>query len=103
MSASSGTAAAANADCVVIRFSTADYPPQERADAWHEIYGRTLQKMDIEPLAAEDLRVEATLLRMPGLAMMAGRRFAAVYSRRRQFIDHDGVSVTWAPSSRYQA
>src|SRR5262245_41116014 len=103
MSASSGAATVRNGDCIVVRFSTADYPPRERFDAWREIYGRTLQKMDIEPLPAEQPIAEATLLRMPGLAMMAGRRFAAIYRRSRQFIDHDGVSVTWALSSSCQA
>jgi AraC-like DNA-binding protein len=103
MSASSSIAGVGNRDCVVVRFSTADYPLRERADAWHEIYGRTLQKMDIEPLAAEELHVDATLLRMSGLAMMAGRRFAAIYRRRRPFADHDGVSITWALGSSCQA
>jgi AraC-like DNA-binding protein len=103
MSASSGIAGVSNSDCVVVRFSTADYSPRERSDAWREVYGRTLQKMDIEPLAAEDLHAEATLLRMPGLAMMAGRRFAATYRRKREFLDHDGISVTWALSSNCQA
>jgi AraC-like DNA-binding protein len=103
MSASSGTATVGNSDCVVVRFSTADYAPRERFDAWREIYGRTMQKMDIEPLSAEELHIEATLLRMPSLAMMAGRRFAAIYSRRRQFIDHDGVSITWTHGSSCHA
>jgi len=103
MSASSRAAPGVDADCVLVRFSTADYSPRQRADAWREIYGRTLQKMDIEPFSAEQLHAEATLLRMPGLAMMAGRRFAAIYSRKRQFLDHDGVSVTWALGSSCQA
>ncbi len=103
MSASSGVATAGNSDCAVVRFSTADYPPRERFDAWREVYGRTMQKMDIEPLPADQPRAEATLLRMPGLAMMAGCRSAAVYHRRREFIDSDGVSITWARSSNCQA
>jgi len=103
MSASSGVAAVGNSDCVVVRFSTADYPPRERFDAWREVYGRTMQKMNIEPLAAEQPFAEATLLRMPGLAMAAGRRSGAVYRRRRQLIDHDDVSITWHPSSSCQA
>jgi AraC-like DNA-binding protein len=102
MSASSGVATAGNSDCVVVEFSTGDYPPRERFDAWREIYGRTMQTMDIEPLPAEQPRAEATLLRMPGLAMMAGCRSAAVYHRRREFIDSDGVSITWARSSSCQ-
>ena len=102
MSTSSGVATVGNRDCKVFRFSTANYAPRERSDAWREIYGRTLQKMDIEPLPAEEPRAEATLLRMPGFAMMAGRRSAAIYSRSPQFIDHDDVSITWARSSSYQ-
>jgi len=61
-----------------------------------------MQKMDIELLPDEQPHAEATLLRMPGLAMMAGRRSAAVYIRRRRLIDHDDVSITWAHTSRYQ-
>jgi AraC-like DNA-binding protein len=103
MSASSGVATVGNSDCVVVRFSTADYPPRERFEAWREIYGRTMQTMDIEQLPGEQPRAEATLLRMPGLAMMAGCRSAAIYHRRREFIDSDGVSITWARSSSCQA
>jgi len=102
MSTSSGVATVGNRDCKLVRFSTADYAPRERSDAWREIYGRTLQKMDIEPLPAEQPHAEATLLRMPGFAMMAGRRSAAIYRRSPQFIDHDDVSITWARSSGYQ-
>jgi AraC-like DNA-binding protein len=98
MSASSGIATVGNSDCKVVRFSTADYPPRERFDAWREIYGQTLLRLDVEPLSDEQLHVEASLLRMPGLAMAVGRRSGVVYRRRREFIDHDGVSITWHSS-----
>ncbi len=62
-----------------------------------------MQTMDIEPLPAEQPRAEATLLRIPGLAIMTGCRSAAVYHRRREFIDSDGVSITWARSSNCHA
>jgi hypothetical protein len=103
MSASSGIATVGNSDCVVVRFSATDYPPRERFDAWRDIYGRTLQRLDIEPLAVRQFQAEATLLRMPGLALMAGRRSASVYHRRREFIDHDDVGFTWGLTSSYQA
>jgi AraC-like DNA-binding protein len=103
MNASSGLGTIGNSDCRVVRFSTADYAPRERSDAWREICGRNLLRLDIEPLQTEQPHVEATLLRMPGLAMSAGRRSAAVYRRRRQFIDHDDVSITWHPNSSCQA
>jgi AraC-like DNA-binding protein len=68
-----------------------------------EVYGRTLQKVDIEPLSTEPFRADATLRRMPGLAMISCRRSAAVYHRRREFIDHDDVGLTVGLTSGYQA
>ena len=76
----------ANGNCLVVRFSTADYAPRKRFDAWREIYGRTLQRLDIEPSPGEQFHAEATLRRMPGLAMMTGRRSASIYHRRRELI-----------------
>ena len=103
MSPSSRFATVGSSDCVVVRFSTADYAPRERFAAWREVYGRTLQRLDIEPLCVRQFHATATLLRMPGLALMAGRRSASVYHRRREFIDHDDVGFTCGLTSNYQA
>jgi AraC-like DNA-binding protein len=96
-------ASPADAGYLVVRFSSADYAPRERLKAWREIYGRTLQKLDIEPLSVEQFHCRATLRRMPGLAMLAGRRSAAIYRRPREFIDHDDVGLTMGLTSDYQA
>jgi AraC-like DNA-binding protein len=103
MSPSSRVAPVVSNDCTVVRFSTADYAPRERFAAWREVYGRTLQRLDIEPLVVRQFHAAATLLRMPGLALMAGRRSASVYHRRREFIDHDDVGFTCGLTSNYQA
>ena len=103
MDHSSRFATVGSSDCVVVRFSTADYAPRERFAAWREVYGRTLQRLDIEPLCVRQFHATATLLRMPGLALMAGRRSASVYHRRREFIDHDDVGFTCGLTSNYQA
>lgn len=104
MSTSSSIAPAANtSDCTVVRFSAADYAPHERLEAVHEIYGRTLSKRDIEPLAGEQFHTEATLWRMPGLGIAKARRSAAIYRLPRQFIDSDDVFVTVGLTSRYEA
>jgi AraC-like DNA-binding protein len=58
--------------------------------------------LDIEPFSVRQYHAEATLLRMPGLGLMAGRRSASVYHRRREFIDHDDVGFTWGLTSSYQ-
>ena len=36
-----------------VRFSTADYAPRDRLTAWREVYGRTMLKIDVEPIETE--------------------------------------------------
>ncbi|WP_052523452.1 hypothetical protein, partial [Bradyrhizobium sp. STM 3809] len=103
MNSAIGATTIVNGDCTVVRFSTANYAPRERFAAWRDIYGRTLQRLDIEPLSTRQFNAEATLLKMPGLALMAGRRSASIYNRRREFIDHDDVGFTCGLTSNYQA
>ena len=91
------------AACAAVRFSTADFAPREQLDAWREIYGRTLAKLDIEPLSSEPFHVEATLRRVPGLGLMTARRSPALYHRRREFIDHDDVGLAVGLTAGYEA
>ena len=95
--------AAVSGDYSVIQFSSEDYAPRERVGVMRETYGRTLQRVDIEPLATEPFHIEATLRRMPGLAMISCCRSAAIYRRRRELIDHDDVGVTVGLTSSYEA
>jgi AraC-like DNA-binding protein len=90
-------------DYAVVRFSTADYAPRERLDAWREVYGRTLQRLDVEPLSAEPLHTEAVLHRVPGLAFNRVRRSAVVHNRRREFVSHDDVGLTIGLTSGFEA
>lgn len=100
---SSGFGPVPGSDCAVVRFSTADYAPCARLDAWRELYGRTLAKLDIEPLSTEPFHVEATLRRVPGLGLMTARRSPALYHRRREFIDHDDVGLAVGLTTGYEA
>ena len=92
MSASNGVAAP-DADCAVVRFSTDDYGPRERLEALHEVFGRNLQKVQVEPLEEEDFHTAVTFRRMPGLALYEASRSAAIYRRSRELIEHDDVFV----------
>ncbi len=87
----------------LVRFSSADYAPRERLSVLRETYGRTLQKVDIDPLSTEPFHAEAVLRRMPGLAMISCRRSAAIYRRGPELIDHDDVGLTVGLSSGYEA
>jgi len=103
MSTSSGIAPVANTgDCAVVRFSTEDYAPHERLAAVHEILGRNLQKVQVEPLAKEAFHTAITLRQMPGLALYTASRSAAIYHRSREFIEHDDVIVIFGFTSSYE-
>src|SRR5215831_15955554 len=101
MGASSGAATIGNSR--VVRFSTADYAPHERVEALHEIFGRSLQKVHVEPLTGESFNTTVTLRRMPGLSLYTASRSAAIYRRSRELIEHDDVVVVAGFSASYEA
>lgn len=103
MSVSSGAGAVGNSDRVV-RFSTADYPEHERVEALHEIFGRNLQKVHVEPLdgGAGSFHTEVTLRRMPGLSLYTASRSAAIYRRSREFIEHDDLVLIAGFTASYE-
>jgi AraC-like DNA-binding protein len=101
MSTSSNIASAPN-DCAVVRFSTDDYAPCRRLDALHEILGRNLQKVHVEPLAGEAFHTAVTLRQMPGLSLYTASRSAAIYRRSREFIEHDDVVMICGFTAGYE-
>src|SRR5438552_18920106 len=52
------------------RFTTDELPERERLSRWREEFGRTIVKVDIEPLSSDaPFRAEATLQNLPGVGM----------------------------------
>ena len=90
-------------DYQVVRFSTADYPPRERLEAWREVYCRTLQPLEIEPLSGQEFHTDATMRRMPGLAVNTVSRSAVIHNRRREFVDNDDIGITVGLTSSFEA
>jgi AraC-like DNA-binding protein len=99
MSDSSG---AAGGNCALVRYSTADYAPRERLEALHEIFGRSLQKVHVEPCAGESFHTAVTVRGMPGLTLYTASRSAAIYRRSRELIEHDDVIVIAGFTSSYE-
>jgi len=100
MAASTGAATIGNSR--VVRFSTADYAPHERVEALHEIFGRNLQKVHVEPLAGESFQTTVTLRRMQGLSLYTASRSAAIYRRSRELIEHDDLVFIAGFNSSYE-
>lgn len=103
MSTSSGVATVGKRDCMVVRFSTADYAPHERVEALHEVFGRSLQKVHVEPLAGQTFQTAVTVRRMPGLSLYTASRSAAIYRRSRELIEHDDVVLVTGFTASYEA
>lgn len=101
MSASSGIASAGDSDCAFVRFSTEDYAPHRRIEALHEIFGRNLQKVLVEP-RAESFYAAVTLRKMPGLSLYTASRSAANYRRSRELIEHDDLIMIAGFTSSYE-
>jgi AraC-like DNA-binding protein len=86
---------ASAADCAPVRFSTDDLPEQERLPRWREEFGRSLVRVDIEPLSPElPFHAEATLQALPGVrtASITG---SAAHFHRTQAMAAEGDDSIW--------
>ncbi len=87
-------AAGARRDPSIFRFTTADYAPKDRLDAWREVYGNTLCKQDIEPTSRDRLDANVVFRRLAGLATMRGDLFQAQYRRKPSQVESDRLFLT---------
>lgn len=55
-----------------LRFSTDDLPARDRVAIWREVYGKTILRLDIDPLADRSFKADIRLHALPGLKIAAG-------------------------------
>jgi AraC-like DNA-binding protein len=87
----------------IMRFSTADYAPRDRLAAWHDIFGKTLIKLDIEPVETEAFHADVRIRNLPGLRVMAGSRSAATYHRTPACINNDDFVLSFGLAGGFEA
>jgi hypothetical protein len=85
------------------RFSTDDFSQRERLSAWREIFGRTVCNLDIEPLAADRFRSDATIYARPGLGVLAGSSSAVHLSHSKNLIVDDDLSFMTGSMPKWTA
>ena len=73
-----------------IRFSLNAAPVEARPDLYRELFGRSVHRMDIEPLHDIPFEAEASLQALPGLHLFAGRVHGSC-NRRTRALAADGV------------
>lgn len=84
----------ANSECPVkpaadfkpMRFSTQSLDERERIAHWRELCGRTMMKVDMEPLHGGPFHCTATLRALPGLALAAIESSPNRLTRTRQLV-----------------
>ena len=73
-----------------IRLSLGDIPEHNRLPVYREFFGRTVFRLDVEPLRDVPFMADATLRFLPGLQLFSGRVHGSRNWRTRQMLD-DGI------------
>lgn len=84
-------------DLQLSRFSTQSYPPSERISAWREVFGRTVLRIDIDPLS-ENFRAAAKAIAWPGFGIIHASTSAVHQANSRALIAGDDLSFGWVSS-----
>jgi AraC-like DNA-binding protein len=87
----------------VFAFSTEVFPERERLEAWREIFGRTVAKLDIEPLGPNGFRAEATVCQLPGLGVLRASSAPAHMVHSRDMIVDGDLWFMAAPTCQWTA
>ena len=75
-------------------FTTEGFEPGEKVAAWHEIYGRTIAKVDLEPPADDEFMVAAALCNLPGLGLASVTSTEVRFQKTRSLIDSNDLILT---------
>jgi AraC-like DNA-binding protein len=74
-----------------LRFSTDEFRERDRAEAWREILGRAVMKLEIDPLPGCPYQAEMTLHALPDLDIGAGQYSGMQFRRTPALIDSDDL------------
>jgi AraC-like DNA-binding protein len=74
---------------VALRLSSRSFYGTDKDDAFHELYGRRILKVDVEPLQDEPLDVDILLRALPGLAIATATTSPILCSHTSMMIDND--------------
>jgi len=85
------------------RFSTDDFPERDRLAAWRDIFGRSIVKLDVEPLPTRRFYSDTTLRPLPGLGLMHGACSGARLSLTKDLIDNDDLAFATGPIKGWAA
>jgi AraC-like DNA-binding protein len=76
-------------EAIALRLSSRSFYGTDKDDAFHELYGRQILKVDVEPLQEEPLDVDILLRALPGLAIATATTSPILCSHTAMMIDND--------------
>jgi AraC-like DNA-binding protein len=86
----------------LLHFTTEGFGPREKIAAWHEVYGRTIAKVDLKPPVDGAFMINAALRNLPGLGLVSMTSTELGFHKTRSLIDSDDVILTIVESG-YQS
>jgi AraC-like DNA-binding protein len=91
-------------ETVTLRLSSRSFEGPDREEAFHELYGREILKVEIEPLQDEPVEVEIMLRALPGLAIATATTSPILCSHTTSMIDNDDpvIVVNQSGSATYR-
>lgn len=81
-------------DAAAMSFSTAGFHPREATTAWREMFGRTVLRLDLTPLA-DRFEAEATALKWAGFGVIAASTSPVRQGNSRELMASDDQSHGW--------
>src|SRR5437868_6436351 len=83
-------------------FSTEDYSARDRIEAWREIFGKTILRVNFEPLRRDGFHADATAFKSAGMGVLFVNTSAVHQGNSRGLIASDDVSFGIGPASSWQ-
>jgi AraC-like DNA-binding protein len=89
---------------IALRISSRSFAGADSEKAFHELYGRQILKLDIEPLQDEPIEVDILLRALPGLAVATATASPILCSHTADMIDNDDpvIVVNQSGSATYK-
>ena len=83
------------------RFSTEAFAPSERVAVWRDLYGKTIARLDIDPLNDDPLMAEASLRSLPGLGLVSMASTALRFQKPKSLINNDDLILMIVDSGHW--
>jgi AraC-like DNA-binding protein len=84
-------------------FTTKAFGPRDRIAACHEVYGRTIAKIDLTPATDDELMIDAKLRSLPGLGLISMTSTEFRFRKPASLIDNDDLLLLIVDTGHWTA